>query len=374
MDIYKYLNSRDVRKHLQDIKYEFTPNQALYVILDSRNSSIQERHEALKGLAETYPDYIIEKRRSDIKPQPLKQFAESYINLEKKALDKLFKKEDGCVYTSRFLYDDGFGSWSDPYSDFDRAFEEYYDEILPQDNKEFITQIRKTYIYSGEWIEVSVLPNKSITEMQFYLNTCWEGPESEEEKAVLLYKEWMWVDIPVPFRRGDVVYSVTNRRKRNKPRQDLMVVDHIQVWSVEDWKANGFVDNKKYPFNSANFEFIQERLDSHKEIGDESDMCLYGAIVFEYGIISYDHVFPYLDFEYYRGDYKGEAIIKLLSNYYKGEIDEELLLNAYFILRSELAADKDLTVGLYTEEGAILAGLKESNEEKKDNYEGITKS
>ena len=96
-------------------------------------------------------------------------------------------------------------------------------------------------------------------------------------------------------------------------------------------------------------------------------MCLYGTIVFEYGIISYDHFFPYLDFEYYRGDYKGEEIIKLLSNYYKGEIGEELLLNAYFILRSELAADKDLTVGLYTEEGAILAGLKESNEEKKDN-------
>ena len=367
MDIYRFLNSRDVRKYLKDIKYEFTPNQALYVILDSRNSSIQERHEALKELAETYPDYIIEKRRSDIEPQPLKQFADSYIKLEKRALDKLFKKEDGSVYTSRFLYDDGFGSWSDPYSDFDRAFEEYYDEILPQDDTSFITQIRKTYIDSGEWIEVSVLPNKSITEMQFYLNTCWEGPESEEEKAVLLYKEWMWVDIPVPFKRGDVVYSVTNRRKRNKSRQDLMVVDHIQVWSVEDWKANGFVDNKKYPFNSANFEFIQERLNSHKEIGDESDMCLYGTIVFEYGIISYDHVFPYLDFEYYRGDYKGEKIIKLLSNYYKGEIDEELLLNAYFILRSELAADKDLTVGLYTEEGAILAGLKESNEEKKDN-------
>lgn len=79
MDIYRFLNSRDVRKYLQDIKYEFTPDQALYVILDSRNSSVQERHEALKELAETYPDYIIEKRRSDIKPQPLKQFAESYI-------------------------------------------------------------------------------------------------------------------------------------------------------------------------------------------------------------------------------------------------------------------------------------------------------
>ena len=61
MDIYRFLNSRDVRKYLQDIKYEFTPDQALYVILDSRNSSVQERHEALKELAETYPDYIIEK-------------------------------------------------------------------------------------------------------------------------------------------------------------------------------------------------------------------------------------------------------------------------------------------------------------------------
>lgn len=368
MDIYRFLNSRDVRKYLQDIKYEFTPDQALYVILDSRNSSVQERHEALKELAETYPDYIIEKRRSDIKQQPLKQFAESYIKLEKKALDKLFKKEDGCVYTSRFLYDDGFGSWSDPYSDFDRAFEEYYDEILPQDNKEFITQIKKTYIDSGEWIEVSVLPNKTITEIIFYLNTSWEGAESEEEKAVLDYYEWMWVDIPVPFKRGDVVYSVKYKHGRYLSAQDLMVVDHIQVWSVEEWKANGFVDSEKYPFNSANFEFIQERLDSHREIGDFSDMCLYGKIMFESGVISYDHVPPYLDFEYYRGDYKADkAILKLLSNYYKGEIDEELLLNAYFILRSEIATDRKSTLGLYTEEGAILAGLKESNEEKKDN-------
>lgn len=48
MDIFKFLNSKDVKKYLQDIKYEFTPEQALFVILHSRNTSIKEKLDAIK--------------------------------------------------------------------------------------------------------------------------------------------------------------------------------------------------------------------------------------------------------------------------------------------------------------------------------------
>ena len=354
MDIYKFLNSKDVKKHLQDIKYEFTPEQALYVILDSRNTSVKDKHDALKELAETYPDFIVEKRRSYITSQPLGQFAESYINLENEVLDKFFKEEGGCYYSARFLIDGEYSDWAGAYSNFQSAFDGYkeYDEGITK------IQVKKVYIDSNNEICITFLPNKTATKINY------ATLYTEQEKDILRYREWMWVDIPVPFKRGDVVCPVESGRAKRYSAQNIMVVDFISSWSVDDWKTNGFVDSNGCLFNLTRFDRIEERLDSHRIYGDESDMCLVGKIIFDWGLVSYDHVWPYLDFEYYRGDFKGEkAIIKLLSNYYKGKIDEELLLNAYFILRSELVADRESTLNLYTEEGAVLAGLKDDEKE-----------
>ena len=67
MNIYKFLNSRDIRDYLIETKYEFAPDEALFVILTSRNSTVGEKQTALSELADAFPDFIVEKRRSDIK-------------------------------------------------------------------------------------------------------------------------------------------------------------------------------------------------------------------------------------------------------------------------------------------------------------------
>ena len=355
MDIYNFLNSRDVRKYLQDINYEFTPEQALYVILHNRTKSVKEKHQALTELAESYPDFMLEKRRSHIKPQPLKQYAERYIAIQNRVIEEFFKKESDCYYSARFLAYEDFCKWEQPFSDFESAFNAHSD----YSEETILIEIEKTHIETGKTICLTLLPDKTVTEI-YYVTSL-----SDEDDAILRYPEWMWVNIPVPFKHGDVVFNVERKNDQYLTAQDLMVVDTLNSWTVEDYKANGFINSKKYSFNSANFDGIDNRIANYKEYGDESDMCVVGKIVFESGIISYDHVWTYLDFEYYRGDYNGDkAIIKLLSNYYKCEIDEELLLNAYFIIRSELAADRKSTLRLYTNEGAVLAGLKDRCEIK----------
>lgn len=148
MDIYRFLNSRDVRKYLQDIKYEFTPDQALYVILHNRTKSVKEKHHALTELAETYPDFMLEKRRSHITPQPLKQYAERYIAIQNKVIDEFYKKESDCYYSARFLAYEDFCKWEQPFSDFESAFNAHSD----YSEETILIEIEKTYIKTGKTI------------------------------------------------------------------------------------------------------------------------------------------------------------------------------------------------------------------------------
>ena len=70
-----------------------------------------------------------------------------------------------------------------------------------------------------------------------------------------------------------------------------------------------------------------------------------------------------MDFEFYHGEYKGfQRIIKALSNYEKGLINDELLMHAYHQILSEERARSDIPY-FYTREGLELAGI---NIDKKD--------
>ncbi len=46
MDILKFINSNTVRKSLQEIKYEFSPIEAAFIIWQSDFCSMQEKHKA----------------------------------------------------------------------------------------------------------------------------------------------------------------------------------------------------------------------------------------------------------------------------------------------------------------------------------------
>ena len=64
-----------------------------------------------------------------------------------------------------------------------------------------------------------------------------------------------------------------------------------------------------------------------------------------------------MDFELYKGELKGRhRLIKLISNYLKGLLGEEILIMAYHQILSEIRAKRDISC-LFAQESLELAGV-----------------
>ena len=50
MDILRFINSKDIRKHLKDTGYEFNSLEAAWLIYQCRNATIREKHKAWNEL------------------------------------------------------------------------------------------------------------------------------------------------------------------------------------------------------------------------------------------------------------------------------------------------------------------------------------
>ena len=94
--ILQFVNSKDIREHLQSIGYQFNALEASWLIWQSRNTTLQECHQAWERVIREYPDGLIEERMNT-KPQPsLHGFLREYMEMENRYLEQ-FQNPDGVV-------------------------------------------------------------------------------------------------------------------------------------------------------------------------------------------------------------------------------------------------------------------------------------
>ncbi len=58
-NIYKYINSEDVRNHLRNIDYSFTPAECAYIVGISKNVNFREKKNAYEEIINTTPDCLV---------------------------------------------------------------------------------------------------------------------------------------------------------------------------------------------------------------------------------------------------------------------------------------------------------------------------
>ena len=56
MNVYQYLNSKDVAEHLEKIGFQFTSLEAASVIENCNHINLAEKHDAFRRLTEEMPD------------------------------------------------------------------------------------------------------------------------------------------------------------------------------------------------------------------------------------------------------------------------------------------------------------------------------
>ncbi len=103
MDIYNYLNSKDVAEHCRNINYKFDSLEKAFIINDCVSISIEEKHRLYRELMSIEKDVEIPKHHlSKEYDNSFFNALDKYVKYEKKCIDMLKEGGDNIVYTYKF--------------------------------------------------------------------------------------------------------------------------------------------------------------------------------------------------------------------------------------------------------------------------------
>ena len=330
LDVFEFINSKDIKEHLKKIDYKFNSLETAWLIYQCNHLSIDEKHKSFKKLLETMPDCEVPERMNTEPQKSLHIYLREYMSTENELLNKIIK-DSGNYFFEWFHYDYNCDKWFPSekcYRDFEECFKdaiwfssEYGYERLGC--KKF--KIRKRKIDTIYSMDIYCLGEKIYS---------YELTGDEFGKYEMLYEvfDGLWFDFPTPFKKGDILCE----------------------YNIEGNETQGFC---KGPFVVKDITPAHARENTYK-YGDSSDMNAWGYFIDENGKIYFEVMHNYMNLELYSGDLNGKKrVLKALSNFITGEIDIALFSNAYHYILCDEHLKENKPQG-YTKEGLALAGIE----------------
>lgn len=333
MDIFRFINSKDIREHLRSISYEFNSLETAWLIYQCHDATIDEKHKAWNELIETMPDCPIEKRLNTVAQDSLHAFLRQYIELEDRYLNEFcderhadtFNDDKPFVYKIKYIYEDGTeNGWDTVFSCFDAL----YESIMEPEEDVISIQCTK--------MQIDRLDSRQIA----YLNPSFDflrldpGRIDSDKEWVLFggVFDGLWFEFPTPFQKGDIVWNP------DQPEgfcAGPFVITGVCLDGIESDKTK----------------------ENIRKDGDSSDMCAGGFFLNEDGSIYGECMSNYMDLEFYNKDLTGSnRTLIALSNFLKNEIDPALFARAYHQIIMAGYAENSIPLD-YLKTGMILAGL-----------------
>ena len=324
MSIYDFIASPDIRQHLEQIGYKPSPLEMAWLIWQSNNHTLLQKHSAYWTLIDNTDDCSIPGGLHGKGQESLHEFLARYMQLQIRLSSDFDKVEKNAVYSYRmYLDDDEDREWhsSGPlFSTFEEAYEHAQSEVIPL-SPNFVEFV-KTYIGKEEkQIFVRLNHEKRLVRVDenHYLS-----PEEHE-----IYHDvfaGMWFSFPHPFEKGDLLRQADCLYRH--PYEPPFVMTSI---CTED----------------------------EREYCDGSDMTAHGYFLERDGHIYYECVHNYMNLERVPPEMaRRERILVPISRYLKGEIDWALLLGAHKIMCYDQLIDETKGMLNYTQEGFELAGIE----------------
>ena len=333
MDIFRFINSKDIREHLRSIRYEFNSLETAWLIYQCHDATIDEKHKAWNELVETMPDCPIVERLNTVPQDSLHAFLMQYIELEDRYLNEFcderhtdtFYNNKPFVYKFKYIYRDGTEyEWDTVFS----CLNALHESIM--EPEEDVTSIQCTKM------QIDRLESRQIA----YFNSSFEFLRLDPGR-IDSDKEWnlfggvfdgLWFEFPTPFQKGDIVWN---------PDQP------------EGFCAGPFVTTGVC-LDGIESDKTKENI---RKNGDSSDMCAGGFFLNEDGSIYGECMSNYMDLEFYNKDLTGSnRTLIALSNFLKDEIDPALFARAHHQIIMAGYAENSIPLD-YLRSGMILAGL-----------------
>ena len=102
MNIYRFIQSKSVREHLEKINYIFSSLEMAYIIWQCPDATLAERFDAWQEIIDTMPDTPLPDSMELQEMEGVHEFLRQYIKLQQEFLDEFNGEEDG-VYFYRYI-------------------------------------------------------------------------------------------------------------------------------------------------------------------------------------------------------------------------------------------------------------------------------
>ena len=298
MNIYDFVHSRDIREHWQNIGFAPNTLESAWLVYQSNNHTVEEKHEAWRWIIANMPDCEVAGKDIETPQKSLHEFLTRYMGIENAIISNFFTTEAGAVYTYRALwkselekYDDG-AEWHKVDSIFATFDEAYADATEDDELAPLFLEFEKKHLGAhSRSICVRMTPDRQpvFLDEEFVLDT--------KEESDLYYNVFFYLhfDFPTPFFKGDIICPA--KVKYKNPRA---------------WDATFAIGEKDE--NGTPTGHMAE---------DEYVYC--------------ERIYSYMDFELLEGEPRRDRRLLLpISKYLKGEIDLAILLGACRMITLEM--------------------------------------
>ena len=300
MNIYNFINSRDIAKHLKDIDYQFSTLECAWLVWQSRKHTLEQKHTAWQKIIDTMPDCSVSARPNHREVESLHEYLKDHMDFQEQSIKRFFDLEPQMFYNGRAHTSNG-DTW-DPatHLSVESSIDHYrtdYENAWDYLNAQIIGfEIDKFRIgNSQEDMTLSIDEQNQVLDIKTKDTSC-------------LF-ESLWFDFPTPFEKGDILIQAKHGYNWLYPRGlcTQFVIDSICT---------------KHKDSICNL----------KKNGTYKDMLAYGYRHYT----GYDKMYSYMDLEY--ADLSSHEFNKELlpiSLFLKGEINVMEMAEAYRALTNE---------------------------------------
>ena len=320
MDFYRFINSKDIRAHLESIGYQFDALEAAWLVCQCHTATMEEKHAAWREIIDTMPDMRVE--FADESFESLHQLLRDNMAEEQRWFQSFVSPDASTVYEFEYFErKTNHRCSSRPFAEYNACISAMKKSVAVYKNGENSPIIiRKTIVDAVESNPSSVVVDPyGIVKENFKWN----------------YFDDLWFAFPTPFQKSDIVFAPNGNE---------------EILFEEILYDDAFVLTE-----TATDIFSR----TNKPMCDSTDMTAYGYFQEADGSLYEACMHQYMDLERYPEEKLTgkKRILKALGNHLKGEIDAVLFARAYHQILLEESARESLPRDI-TDEGMLLAGLK----------------
>ncbi len=325
MNIFEFINSKDVREHLEKLNYQFTTPEAAYIVYQSKKKTLTQKFAMWEEIIKTMSDCSMDERPYMKAIPSFHEFLKAYIELHKKHLDNFPTNDGTYIYWFSVRPNDN-NNYDDIYN---RIYTDY--ALCLEYAHEYCENVSGVEIHKRKVNANECVGTKLVYDSKFNVMNIESEQGYLEDTDIANAFDGMWFNFPTPFVRGDIVFDST----RVVP--EPFVLELLRTWDEETLIKYNFRATGPYVREA------QAKLEMYKIRGDHTDMWTFGYEYDKGCTLCYKEgrAICYLDLEIYRGELTEEKrLLKPYAAYLRRECGRQLAFNSYMLILKELQLEE----------------------------------